>query len=125
MDVIVFNQRVKHGRLDFHPTIPYGFEDPDAAPYFKACGWAEDSSDAPLVTISIEEIDIDPCTIWADGPNKWRFVMPERAATARFTSDWAALGLPEIPNSSALFCIQQTTTTSTGAVRATGKIIHG
>lgn len=83
MDAIVFNQRVKHGRLDFHPTIAYGFEDPDAAPYFKACGWAEDSSDAPLVTISIEEIDIDPCTIWADGPNKWRFVIPERAAEAR------------------------------------------
>ncbi len=48
MGVIVFNQRVKHGRLDFHPTIPYGFEDPDAAPYFKACGWAEDSSAEPL-----------------------------------------------------------------------------
>lgn len=46
-------------------------------------------------------------------------------ANARFTADWAGLGLPEISNSSCLFPIQLTTTTSTGSVRATGKIIHG
>ena len=44
---------------------------------------------------------------------------------ARFTSNWADLGLPEIPNSSCLFGILATATTSTGAVRAAGKIIHG
>lgn len=44
---------------------------------------------------------------------------------ARFTADWAALGLPEIPNSSCLFGILANATTSTGAIRATGKIIHG
>jgi hypothetical protein len=44
---------------------------------------------------------------------------------ARFTSDWAQLGLPEIANSSCLFGVVATPTTSTGAVRATGKIIHG
>jgi hypothetical protein len=43
----------------------------------------------------------------------------------RFTSDWAQLGLPEIANSSCLFGIVATPTTSTGIVRATGKIIHG
>lgn len=46
-------------------------------------------------------------------------------ANARFTSDWAQLGLPEIPNETALFCIQIAGTTSTGIVRATSKIIHG
>jgi hypothetical protein len=82
MDVIVFNQRVKHGRLDFHPTIAYGFEDPDAAPYFTACGWASASTDEPAVTITLEELDIDPCTIFGDGANKGKFVMPDRAAAA-------------------------------------------
>lgn len=86
MDVIVFNQRVRHGRLDFHPVVKYGFEDPDAVPYFKACGWASDAAGAPDVSISIDEIDIDPCTIWGAGDNKGKFVMPERAAAARGTT---------------------------------------
>lgn len=46
-------------------------------------------------------------------------------ANGRFTADWAGLGLPEIPNSACLFPIQIAGTTSTGIVRATGKIIHG
>ena len=44
---------------------------------------------------------------------------------ARFTADWAQLGLPEIANSSCLFGILANPTTTTGAIRATGKIIHG
>ena len=44
---------------------------------------------------------------------------------ARFTANWADLGLPEIPNSSCLFGVLATATPSTGAVRASGKIIHG
>jgi hypothetical protein len=46
-------------------------------------------------------------------------------ANARFTADWASLGLPEIPNSSCLFPVVIASTTTTGALRATGKIIHG
>lgn len=46
-------------------------------------------------------------------------------ANARFTSDWAELGLPEIPNSSCLQFVVMCSTTSTGALRGTGKIIHG
>lgn len=81
MDVITFNQRVKHGRLDFHPGINYGFEDPDAAPYFKACGWAVDVPNGEAqVVITFDELDIDPLTIWGDGPNRGKFVMPERVA---------------------------------------------
>lgn len=56
---------------------------------------------------------------------RYRASLFKPLANARFTADWAGLGLPEIPNSSCLFCIQQTVATSTGAVRATGKIIHG
>lgn len=46
-------------------------------------------------------------------------------ASARFTSDWSQTGLPEIQNSSCLLCVVITATTSTGAVRGTGKISHG
>lgn len=46
-------------------------------------------------------------------------------ANARWTADWAALGLPEIINNSCLFAIMLTSTTSTGTLRATGKITHG
>lgn len=46
-------------------------------------------------------------------------------ANARFTADWAQLGLPEINNSSCLFPIMIVSTTSTGTLRATGKISHG
>lgn len=65
MDAFIFNQRVKHGRLDFHPGVVYGFEDADAAPYFAACGWGEGSGDEPAVVIGVAELDIDPTTILA------------------------------------------------------------
>jgi hypothetical protein len=40
-------------------------------------------------------------------------------------ADWAALGLPEIHNSSCLYPVVVTSTTSTGTVRGQGKIAHG
>lgn len=46
-------------------------------------------------------------------------------ANARFTSNWADLGLPEIYNSSCLFCYVIAGATSSGIVKATGKIVHG
>jgi len=46
-------------------------------------------------------------------------------ANARFTNDWAGLGLPEVPNSSCLQAILLTSTTSSGTLRATGKASHG
>ena len=39
--------------------------------------------------------------------------------------DWAALGLPEIPNDSCLAGILMSTATATGTIRGQGKIIHG
>jgi hypothetical protein len=56
---------------------------------------------------------------------RYRAAIFKPLANSRFTADWAGLGLPEISNSSCLFPIQLTTTTNTGSVRATGKIIHG
>jgi hypothetical protein len=56
---------------------------------------------------------------------RYRAAIYQPVANARFTADWAGLGLPEIANDSALFCIQVAGSTSTGIVRATGKIIHG
>ncbi len=46
-------------------------------------------------------------------------------ANARFTATWAELGLTEVYNSSCLFPVVIANTTTTGALRATGKIIHG
>ena len=46
-------------------------------------------------------------------------------ANFKTIADWAALGLPEIYNSSCLFPIVLTSTTSSGTVRGGGKIAHG
>lgn len=46
-------------------------------------------------------------------------------ANYKAISDWAQLGLPEIFNSSCLFPIVLTSTTSSGTVRGGGKIAHG
>lgn len=46
-------------------------------------------------------------------------------ANGRFVATWAELGMTEIYNSSCLFPVVIANTTTTGAVRGTGKIIHG
>lgn len=46
-------------------------------------------------------------------------------ANARFREAWDTLGLPEVPNSACLFPVVLCSTTNTGTVRGTGKIIHG
>lgn len=46
-------------------------------------------------------------------------------ANYKVTADWAQLGLPEIYNSSCLYPIVLTSTTSSGTVRGGGKIAHG
>ena len=54
-----------------------------------------------------------------------RFIMPLPLANKMEVFDWAALGLPEIANSSCLFPLVITSTTSSGTVRGGGKISHG
>lgn len=46
-------------------------------------------------------------------------------ANLKWSGDWAALPVSEVPNSSCLFLIQIAGTTSTGTVRGGGKIAHG
>jgi len=54
-----------------------------------------------------------------------RMTLGAPIANFKFVSDWAQLGLPEIYNSSALFPIVLTSTTSSGTIRGGGKIAHG
>lgn len=56
---------------------------------------------------------------------RYRGAMFLPVANARFSADWAGLGLPDILNNSCLFAAMITATTSTGTLRATGKISHG
>ena len=65
-----FSGLVKHGRLAFSPGPVYAFEDPDAVPYFVAMGWATETADPADFTIPATDIDIDPETVFADGPRK-------------------------------------------------------
>lgn len=54
-----------------------------------------------------------------------RITLPCMLANTTTVADWAALGLPEIFNSSCLFPIVLCSTTTTGTVRGGGKIAHG
>lgn len=54
-----------------------------------------------------------------------RLTMPLPLANKMEVFDWAALGLPEVANSSCLFPLVLTSTTSSGTVRGGGKICHG
>lgn len=54
-----------------------------------------------------------------------RTVLPMPIANFGNTADWAALGLPNIPNDSCLFPIILPSTTTSGTLRGGGKIIHG
>lgn len=59
----IFNSVTKHGIHVFVPNAPLGFEDPDAVPYFKACGWGEESDLEPVHVYVEGEVSIDPDTI--------------------------------------------------------------
>lgn len=56
---------------------------------------------------------------------RYRAGMLTPVANARFKSDWAQLGLPEIPNSSCLFLMVLYSVATATTIRATGKIVHG
>ena len=70
-----FGGMVKHGRLAFTPGPVYGFEDPDAVPYFEAMGWATATDDPADFEIPLGELDIDPETVFGDGPRKGQRVL--------------------------------------------------
>ncbi len=66
-DTLKFNQEVKHATGDkFHRFLKgtvVKFEDPDAVNYFTNFGWADTSDDEPQLTLTKEELDIDPETV--------------------------------------------------------------
>lgn len=54
-----------------------------------------------------------------------RTVLPINVANKSEVADWAQLGLPEIPNDSALTPVILPSTTSSGTIRGGGKLVHG
>lgn len=54
-----------------------------------------------------------------------RMTLPLNIANKTEAMDWQQLGLPEIYNSSCLFPLMLTSTTSSGTLRGGGKLIHG
>lgn len=78
--------------------------------------------DVNTVTLSISTGVVGNFGVTA---TRFRAANYQPMANARFTANWMDLGLPEIANESCLFPILIAGTTTTGIVRATGKIIHG
>ena len=70
-----FGGLVKHGRLAFSPGPVYGFEDPAAVAFFTAMGWATETADPADFTIPTGDLEIDPETVFADGPRKGQRVL--------------------------------------------------
>lgn len=56
---------------------------------------------------------------------RYRSAVYMPVGNARFTANWADLGLPEIHNSSCLFGLVIANATTSGVIKGTGKIIHG
>jgi hypothetical protein len=78
--------------------------------------------DVDTVTLSATTAAAGSFGVTATRP---RMTMPLPLANKMEIFDWAALGFPEVFNSSCLFSIQLASTTSTGTVRGGGKIAHG
>lgn len=58
----IFNGTTKHGIHTFVGGVPLGFEDEDAIPYFKACGWGAESDEEPSHIYPAGEVQVDPGT---------------------------------------------------------------
>jgi len=74
---LIFQQAVKHGKVEILPSVAVAFEDPDAEAYFTAAGWATATKSPPVRTYTQDEVSVDPLTrSAADGT----YVLPELAA---------------------------------------------
>jgi len=80
--VFKFNAVAKHGRHTFVPNTPLGFEDPDAVPYFTACGWGEETDEEPVYVYSQGEVDVDPATIHVQSGLLVKDIIPHGTADA-------------------------------------------
>lgn len=59
---VKFKNVTKHGVENFVPGVALGFEDPDAEPYFIACGWADATNDEPVIVYEAGRVEVDPET---------------------------------------------------------------
>lgn len=78
--------------------------------------------DVDTVTLSATTATAGSFGVTATRP---RMTLPLNIANKMEVADWQALGLPEIFNSSCLFPLVLTSTTSSGTMRGGGKLIHG
>ena len=78
--------------------------------------------DVDTVTLSASTAAAGNFGVTATRPRMTLF-MP--IANAKFVSNWADLGFPSIANGSCLFPIVLCSTTTTGALRGGGKVVHG
>jgi hypothetical protein len=67
---IVFASLTRHGRLLLAPGVATSFGDKNAENYFVRAGFAKKSSDKAVVDYPAGSVDIDPETVFADGPKK-------------------------------------------------------
>jgi hypothetical protein len=74
---VIFSSPTRHGPNTFAPGVSLAFEDARAEDYFVAAGWASTTKKEPAMTYPEGTVEIDPQTVFADGPNKGALVMEE------------------------------------------------
>ena len=72
---VKFLSSTKHGTQMFVPGVALAFDDPRAEDYFVAAGFAEMTKEKPAMTYLEGTVEIDPATVFADGPSKGNLVM--------------------------------------------------
>ena len=72
---VKFRSPTKHGSQLFVPGVALGFEDPDAAPYFIAAGFADPTDDEPVMTYPEGLVSVDPETVFGSGDRVGQKVM--------------------------------------------------
>lgn len=72
---IKFSGPTRHGHHTFAPTIALAFDDEDAETYFVKAGFAEATNDEPVMTYPAGSVEIDPETVFGDGPNRGKLVI--------------------------------------------------
>jgi hypothetical protein len=72
---IKFTSPTRHGTQTFVPGVALAFADASAEQYFIAAGFAEATKDKAVMEYPEGTVEIDPATVFGDGPNKGNLVM--------------------------------------------------
>ena len=62
---VKFKGPTRHGVNTFVPDVSLAFDDTNAEAYFVAAGFADQTSDAPVMTYPEGTVEIDPDTVQA------------------------------------------------------------